>query len=105
MKGVATRIDPESCVGDRKGDGEALTGARVGQPLSREMRSLRSADAVEAGGRQHRARRYRKTRSSFARSETLACTDAPHTGTGRSCPRLRLTSQTASRSPKDVRRR
>ena len=36
-KGVATRLDPESCAGARKGMGEALTGAHAGQVLSSEM--------------------------------------------------------------------
>src|SRR5258706_10235637 len=36
-EGVATRSDPESCVGVRKDEGEALTGERVGRVLSREM--------------------------------------------------------------------
>ncbi len=31
---------PESCVGTRKGVGEALTGERIGEVLSREIRSL-----------------------------------------------------------------
>ena len=36
-EGVANRIDPESCVTDpREVRGEALTGVRAGQPLSRE---------------------------------------------------------------------
>jgi hypothetical protein len=38
-KDLASRPDPESCVGDRKGAGEALTGAHVGQPSSCEIRS------------------------------------------------------------------
>src|SRR5687768_6915996 len=38
-KGVATHLDPESCVGVRKDAGEALTGARAGQPLSSEIYS------------------------------------------------------------------
>ena len=33
---VAIRIDPESCAVAREGFGEALTGGRIGQPLSRE---------------------------------------------------------------------
>lgn len=33
-----SRSDPESCVGDRKDAGEALTGAHAGQPLSCEIR-------------------------------------------------------------------
>ena len=35
-EGVAIRIDPESCAVAREGFGEALTGERIGQPLSRE---------------------------------------------------------------------
>ena len=35
-EGVANRIDPESCADAREGIGEALTGKRIGQPLSRE---------------------------------------------------------------------
>ena len=45
-EGVAIHIGPESCVGDPRGRGEALTGERIGQPLSRES-LLRGADAVE----------------------------------------------------------
>ncbi len=45
-EGVAIHIGPESCVGDTRGRGEALTGERIGQPLSRES-LLRGADAVE----------------------------------------------------------
>ena len=36
-EGVATHTDPESCVGGRKGSGEALTGARAGWVSSREI--------------------------------------------------------------------
>ena len=35
-EGVAIHIGPESCAGAREGFGEALTGGRIGQPLSRE---------------------------------------------------------------------
>jgi hypothetical protein len=41
-EGVANRIDPESCADAREGIGEALTGERIGQPLSRESTSRRS---------------------------------------------------------------
>ena len=37
-KDPASHPDPESCVGDRKGAGEALTGAHAGQPSSCEIR-------------------------------------------------------------------
>ena len=45
-EGVANHTDPASCAGDPRGRGEALTGERIGQPLSRES-LLRGADAVE----------------------------------------------------------
>ena len=35
-EGLASHIGPESCAGSRKAAGEALTGVRVGQVLSRE---------------------------------------------------------------------
>jgi hypothetical protein len=45
-EGVAIHIGPESCAVAREGLGEALTGVRVGQPLSRESFSLPGADVV-----------------------------------------------------------
>ena len=44
-EGVATHTDPESCAGDRKVSGEALTGARAGWVSSREIPLLQGADA------------------------------------------------------------
>jgi len=41
-EGVANRSDPESCADAREGIGEALTGERIGQPLSRESTLTRS---------------------------------------------------------------
>ena len=76
-EGPATHTGPESCVVAREGSGEALTGERAGRLLSREKRtpprqrrSLRGADAVGEGGRQHRERRYREALLDPARSET-----------------------------------
>src|SRR5712672_4635220 len=45
-EGVANRIDPESCADAREGIGEALTGERIGQPLSRESTLILGADVV-----------------------------------------------------------
>src|SRR5665811_2620034 len=45
-EGVAIRIDPESCADTREGIGEALTGERIGQPLSRESTLILGADVV-----------------------------------------------------------
>jgi hypothetical protein len=70
-EGLATHAGPESCAVDREVGGEALTGVRAGQVLSREISGLlRGADAVEKGGRLHRSRRQRETREDPARSET-----------------------------------
>src|SRR5580693_3495208 len=45
-EGVANRIDPESCANIREDIGEALTGERIGQPLSRESTLILGADVV-----------------------------------------------------------
>jgi len=45
-EGVAIHTDPESCGARREACVEALTGERIGQPLSRES-LLWGADAVE----------------------------------------------------------
>ena len=46
-EGVAIHIGPESCAVAREGFGEALTGGRIGQPLSREKSHIPGADAVQ----------------------------------------------------------
>jgi len=46
MKGRASQIGPESCALHREVQGEALTGAPMGQVLSRESPLVRDADAV-----------------------------------------------------------
>ena len=45
-KGVANHAVPESCVRCREAHHEALTGVRVGQPLSRERFLILGAHAV-----------------------------------------------------------
>ena len=45
-KGVASRIDPESCAATREGISEPLTGESIGQPLSRESWFISGADVV-----------------------------------------------------------
>ena len=47
-EGVANRIDPESCAITREGIGEALTGERIGQPLSRESTLILGADTFRS---------------------------------------------------------
>ena len=102
-EGVATRTGSESCAVTRKGGREVLTGGRAGRDI--ELRN--SDDTIEAptliarSGRQHSARRYRETGRGLARSETLACTDAPHAGTGRSrVPPWRMAPRDAPESPR-----
>jgi RNA-directed DNA polymerase len=56
-EGVANHGDPESCDDDREVVGEALTGARAGRVLSREITREPGADAVPSCGRQHEAHR------------------------------------------------
>ncbi len=56
-EGLATRGDPKPCSGTREGDGEASVGAHAGRVLSREIGSVRSADAVLLSGRQHDRKR------------------------------------------------
>ena len=82
-EGVANHIGPEPCAGIREGVGEASVGERAGQPLSRESEGSRVPTALTL---------RKATRTSTlcecsvdpAWSETLACTKAPCTGTGRS---------------------
>ena len=45
-KGIANHTVPESCAVCREAQREALTGVRVGQPLSRERSRVQGADAV-----------------------------------------------------------
>jgi hypothetical protein len=70
IEGLAAHGGPESCAGICEGVGEALTGVRAGQVLSREI-TVRGADMVKLHGRQHRQRRFRESLVGPARSETL----------------------------------
>ena len=82
-EGVAIRIGPEPCAGAREGVGEASVGERVGQPLSREILGSGCRRCL-LGGRPCGRTRNRERCSDSARSETLACTEALCTETGRS---------------------
>lgn len=71
VEGVANHDGPESCVVVREGGGEALTGVRAGQPLSREITvfrvptQFRHAEGNIAGGA------IREPSGDPARSENL----------------------------------
>jgi hypothetical protein len=56
---VANRIGPGSCAAAREGIGEALTGDRTGQPLSRESTLLPGEPAMQVQIRSHIARYLR----------------------------------------------
>lgn len=74
IEGVATHDGPESCVDSRKGVGEALTGVRVGEVLSREI--IPSGCRRGSGpGRQHGQARYSEHRVGPARSKALGMHD------------------------------
>ncbi len=76
IEGLAIHDGLESCVGDRKVAGEALTGVRAGWVLSCEIHAppqgglLRGADALENRGRPHPRRRFGETPRDPAQSET-----------------------------------
>ena len=112
-EGLAIHTDPESCA-DRAGNrtSEALTGESAGWVLSREInaplreqRVLRGADAVEIGGRQHRARRYCEARRDPARSETPSMHGSTSRG-NREIPRSSVAGKGTDRigNPKGKRR-
>jgi hypothetical protein len=46
-EGIASHIGPESCAAHREVHGEALTGERIGQPLSRDSEHIPGANAVD----------------------------------------------------------
>src|SRR5262249_61188829 len=69
---LASHTDPESCAVARKGAREALTGARAGGLLSREIILVRGADAVSVSGRLQPMPRYGERYGDLARSENLS---------------------------------
>ena len=83
-EGIANHIGPEPCTGFREGAGEASAGDRIGQPSSREIDVILGADAVLLAEGNMDGRVIASGPSSPARSKTLACADAPCSGTGRS---------------------
>jgi hypothetical protein len=68
-EGLATHADPESCVGSRKGAGEALTGAHAGRAIELREHQVPGADVVTACGRQHGPAQERECGSDPAQSK------------------------------------
>ena len=82
-EGVATRIGPEPCVFRPRGRTRSV-GRGAYRPAI-EPRKLRSERRRRlTSGRRHDRMRQREYAIGSAWSETLACTHAPCTGTGRS---------------------
>jgi hypothetical protein len=70
IEGVAIHDDPESCAGSREAVREVLTGAHTGSVLSREIRPSRAPTLLSEAEGNARQRRYRKSLSGPARSQT-----------------------------------
>ena len=86
-EGVAIHVALDPCADVREDVGEASVGERIRQPLSREIVNNPGAVVVRLTEGQNRRARYCERPSDPAWSETLACTDAPCAGTGRSLDR------------------
>src|SRR3954447_24123848 len=84
-KGPATHIGPKPCAGNREDVGEASAGERAGQPWSRESLISRVPTALTFR-KATRMSALRERSVDPAWSETLACTEALCTGTGRDWP-------------------
>jgi hypothetical protein len=83
-KGVANHPGPESCVGPRKGLGEALTGVHAGGALSREITHIQVPTLFpDEEGHIGSSAIASPTRTWRGRS-TLACVETPCTRPERS---------------------
>jgi hypothetical protein len=82
-KGVATHLDPESWVLAREGACQALTGARVGRVLSREICRVERR-GFSTSRRQHSDGRQREHVAGSTRSETPSMLGNITTEPGRS---------------------
>jgi len=97
IEGVAIHDGPESCAGAGEGGGEALTGVRAGQSLSREI--------TASGCRRRLTRQKATSPAAVARAlgwtprglRTCACTESFRARTGRSrCSPVRLSAGQAA---------
>jgi len=83
-EGLATRGDPESCVDDPRGRGEALTGARAGRAIEPRNQRVRGADAVQEVEGHTGGSAIASCRRTPRGQRTRACTEPPCARTGRS---------------------
>ena len=98
-EGLTIHPDPESCATVRKGGGEALTGARLGEVLSREscLDSGAPTLSIKTEGEMECAAIVRRISAPRGRRPS-ARTEPPYTVTGRSYVQLRKVTQFASES-------
>jgi len=82
-EGLATRGDPESCVDDPRGRGEALTGARAGRAIEPRNQRVRGADAVQEVEGHTGGSAIASCRRTPRGQRTRACTEPPCARTGR----------------------
>ena len=96
-EGLATHGDPESCVDDPRGRGEALTGARAGRAMEPRNQAIRGAHAVSLAEGNTLDGVMRESRESPARSETQGMCGNSMRETGDPVP-ARLADHRAGRS-------
>ena len=84
IEGVAIHDGPESFVGVLEGDGEALTGVRAGQPLSREITASGCGRRLLRRKATSSAALARAVRWTLRGLRTCACTESFCARTGRS---------------------
>ena len=84
VEGLASHGGPESCVGARKGVGEALTGERTGEVSSREIKNSGVPTLLSDGEGNTRGSAMASSSWASRGRRPSACAEAPCTGTGRS---------------------
>jgi len=99
-EGVASDLGAEPCGGTREGDVEASAGERHRPAIEPRKKFSPGCRRVSDRGRQYGWARQRERPDGPAWSKTVACADAPYTGTGRSRDR----PATLHRSPAAGRR-
>lgn len=105
IEGIANHDDPESCVVARKGEGEALTGARAGRVLSREIRWTRAPTPLSEAEGYTYAVEIARRQTALRGRRPLARAESPCARTGRFPSRPpRMARRAASERPEAVRR-
>jgi RNA-directed DNA polymerase len=105
IEGVATHDDPESYAAVGNGVGEALTGARAGWVLSREISQSRTPRRLTFAEGHMRRSDSASTDAALRGRRPHARTESSCTGTGRSPRRPeRMARRAASERPTAVRR-